>query len=92
MFPREHILSSIGEIFMLILQMKPSKTKVQWHRHKSYGLKTHDKYDMKKVTIICDNIVYNKVGIYKWQKEPNNAKMAKNWWKVNACYLYLYVP
>jgi hypothetical protein len=45
--------------------------------HKSYGLKAHDEYDMKKMIIICDNVVYNENGIYKWQRETNNAKIEK---------------
>jgi hypothetical protein len=40
-------------------------------------LKACDEYDMKKAIIICDNIVYNGDGIYKWQKDTNSAKMAK---------------
>jgi hypothetical protein len=32
---------------------------------------------MKKATIICENIVYNKDGIYKQQKDTNSAKVAK---------------
>ncbi len=87
----EHIFSLAGDIYMLIPQVKPFGIKVWWHHHKSYNLKVHDEYDMKKVIITCDNVVYNKVGIYKWQKETNSVKMAKNWWKVHAFFLYFYM-
>jgi hypothetical protein len=90
--PKEHILYPTGEIYLPLPWAKPSGTKVRWHCHRSYGLKACDKYDMKKAIIIYDNVVYNENGIFKRQKETNNAKMAQIWWKVHACCLYLYVP
>jgi hypothetical protein len=33
---------------------------------------------MRKAIIICNNVVYNEDGIYKQQKEINNAQMEKN--------------